>query len=270
MKHYDYEVAINQLKLGKKTPLNELQHQDEIPLWCKTPDFVDLFLPYLKIIGDSREQNHWIENAGKHFGIAFERAKKDRKAGTENLKEGDYTFQVIFGNRTFDYVGRVAYERKGSVAEFYGNLTERERIEREFERFTDKGYKKVVLMLEFGETLLDLIGMKFEFRTEGGALETHNTYRTIFSAVMSWKQPNNKDFDILQSDSRKKLFWLVLQDMYYYFRNELRIECWHKGLLQAQEVEGKMEIANAPEPCIAKQPTGGNTNVERDTQTENT
>ena len=187
---------------------------------------------------------------------------KDRKAGTENLKEGDYTFQVIFGNRTFDYTGRVAYERKGSVCEFYNNLMERNRIEREFERFAEKGYKKVVLMLEFGETLPDLINMTFSYRTEGGALETKCVNRTIYSAVMSWKQPNNKDFDILQSNSRKKLFWLVLQDMYYYFRNELRIECWREGLLKS---ESETETpTKEPQNAI-----GRNYNVERNTETEN-
>lgn len=262
MKRYDYEVAINQLNLGKKQRLNTIQHKGEIPDFAKTSDFVDLFLPYLKIIGDSREQNHWIEQACAYYGIAFERAVKDRKAGTENLKEGDYTFQVIFGNRTFDYTGRVAYERKGSVCEFYNNLMERNRIEREFERFAEKGYKKVVLMLEFGETLPDLINMTFSYRAEGGALETKCVYRTIYSAVMSWKQPNNKDFDILQSNSRKKLFWLVLQDMYYYFRNELRIECLREGLLKSESE--KENPTKEPQNAI-----GRNYNVERNTEIEN-
>ena len=121
MKRFDYEVAVNQLKLGKDKKLNNEIRYDLIPSWVQGEDFLKLFLPYLKIIGDSREQDKWIEKACDLYGIAFEWAKKDKKAKTENLKEGDYTFKVIFGEREFDFVGQVAFERKGSVAEFYGN-----------------------------------------------------------------------------------------------------------------------------------------------------
>lgn len=241
MKRFDYSVAVNQLQLGKGKRLNENLQLSLIPSWVQGSDFLELFLPYLKVIGDSREQDKWVEEACKYYGIAFEWAKKDKKAGTENLKEGDYTFQVIFENVAYDYTGKVAYERKGSIAEFYGNCTgydkskktsDRERIQREFDRFCEKHYKKVVLMLEFGEQMTDLIGLQFEFRGKGGKLETRNTYHTIYSAVMSWKQPNNKDFDIIQSSSHKKLFWLFLQDCYYYFRNDIRRECQEKGLIE--------------------------------------
>ena len=241
MKRFDYEVAVNQLQLGKETKLNNDINYDLIPNWVQGEDFLKLFLPYLKIIGDSREQDKWIESACKFYGIAFEWAKKDKKAKTENLKEGDYTFKVIFGNREFDYVGKVAYERKGSIAEFYNNCTgyqkskgtsDRERIKREFDRFAEKKYKKVVLMLEFGEKLTDLINLHFQYRGEKGKLQDKNTFHTIYSAVMSWKQPNNKDFDIIQSNSHKKLFWLFLQDCYYYFRNEIRQECIDKNMIE--------------------------------------
>lgn len=241
MKRFDYEVGINQLKLGKDKKLNTEIRYDLIPSWVQGSDFLKLFLPYLKVIGDSREQDKWIESACNYYGIAFEWAKKDKKANTENLKEGDYTFKVIFGEREFDYVGKVAYERKGSIAEFYGNCTgqkkskgtsDRDRIKREFSRFSEKNYNKVVLMLEFGEKLTDLINLKFEFRGEKGKLQVKNTYHTIYSAVMSWKQPNNKDFDVIQSNSHNKLFWLFIQDCYYYFRNEIRQECIDKGMIE--------------------------------------
>lgn len=241
MKRFDYEVAINQLKLGKEKRLNEGLLLDRIPKWVAGEDFTKLFLPYVKIIGDSREQDKWLEKACQYYGIAFEWAKKDKKANSENLKEGDYTFQVHFGNKVYDYVGVVAYERKGSIAEFYGNCTgynkekgtsDRDRIKREFDRFGEKKYRKVVLMLEFGEKITDLIGLQFEFRGKGGVLETHNTYHTLYSAVMSWKQPNSKDFDIIQSNNHIRLFWLFLQDCYYFFRNEIRAECIEKGLIE--------------------------------------
>lgn len=244
MKRFDYEVAINQLHLGKEKILNDAINYDLIPNWVKGNDFLKLFLPYLKIIGDSREQDKWIEDACRYYGIAFEWAKKDKKAKTENLKEGDYTFKVIFGEREFDYVGKVAYERKGSIAEFYGNCTgqkkttgtsDRDRIQREFDRFNEKNYDKVVLMLEFGEQLTDLIGLNFEFRGEKGRLQVKNTYYTIYSAVMSWKQPNNKNFDVIQSNSHKKLFWLFVQDCYYYFRNEIRHECIDNQMIENLE-----------------------------------
>jgi hypothetical protein len=240
MKQFSYKVAINQLGLGNEK-LNEKINIAKIPSWVQGNDFIELFLPYLKIIGDSREQDNWVEKACSYYGICFETARKDKKQNTENLKEGDYTFKVIFGNKEYDYTGVVAYERKGSVAELYGNCTgqhkgkgtsDRDRIKREFSRFKERQYKKVVLMLEFGNKLTDLIGLQFEFRGEKGKWVIKNTYNTIYSAIMSWRQPNNKDFDILQSDTRQELFWLVLQDMYYYFRNEIRNECYEKNLIE--------------------------------------
>ena len=248
MKHFSYEVAVNQLQVGKDKKLNNDLHVDLIPKWVQGEDFINLFLPYLKIIGDSREQDKWVEQACEYYGIAFEWAKKDTKAKTENLKEGDYSFQVIFGNVKYDYVGTVAYERKGSISEFYNNCTgynknrktsDRDRIEREFDRFNEKQYKKVVLMLEFGEKITDLIGLQFEYYGKDGKRQIKNTYHTIYSAVISWKQPNNKDFDVIQSSSHLKLFWLFLQDCYYYFRNEIKRECIIKNLIDIGDNNGK-------------------------------
>ena len=243
MNRFDYEVAINQLKLGKDVKLNDVKY-DLVPTWVSN-DFLQLFLPYLEVVGDSREQDDWVERACKYYGIKFTKAKKDKKAGTENLKEGDYTFNVHFGNQEFSYVGIVAYERKGSISEFYGNCTgydketkvvERDRLQREFDRFSAHKYKKVVLMLEFGENVLDLVGLEFQFRGKGGKIVHKNVNNSLFSAVMSWRQPNNKCFDVIQSNNRKKLFWLFLLDCYYFFRNEIRILCRDKGLFDRKEV----------------------------------
>lgn len=240
MKTYDYAVAINQLELGKDKPINRINY-DKIPSWVRGQHFLELFLPYLEIIGDSREQNRWIEKACNYYGIAFCWAKKDPKANTENLKEGDYTFRVVFSNRQFDYTGIVAYERKGSVSELYNNCTgydkenkrsDRDRIKREFDRFGAKKYKKVVLLLEIGDKMTDLIDLKFEYRINGGKLVTKNTEYTIYSSIMSWRQPNNKNFDLIQSKDRATLFWVFLQDCYYYFRNELREICLEKNMIE--------------------------------------
>ena len=53
MKRFDYEVAVNQLSLGKGTKLNNGINYDLIPSWVQSKDFLNLFLPYLKIVGDS-------------------------------------------------------------------------------------------------------------------------------------------------------------------------------------------------------------------------
>lgn len=243
MKKFDYATAINQLGLDKRTPINVI-NMSKVPKWVSGKDFFELFLPYLKIIGDSREQDLWIMNACEFYGISFELAKKDKKIGGENLKEGDYTFKVCFGEKEFDFTGIVAYERKGSLSELYNNCTgynketkknDRERIEREFVRFVDKKYNKVVLLLQFGEKLTDLIDMEFSYRGERGLIETKNVGYTIYSTLMSWKQPNNKNFQIIQSSSHLRLFWLFVQDIYYYFRNHIRLECLEKGLIKEAE-----------------------------------
>ena len=72
MKRFDFETACNQLQLDKKTKLNENIKYDIIPKWVRGADFLNIFLPHLKIIGDSREQDKWVEKACAYYGIAFE------------------------------------------------------------------------------------------------------------------------------------------------------------------------------------------------------
>lgn len=189
-----------------------------------TEDFIELFLNHLTIVGDSREQNDWIERACNFYGINFEKAVKDKQTGTENLKEGDYTFYLTYGDTKFDYRGEVAYERKGSLSEIYNNLKskDRERIEREFQRFIDKQYKKVVLVLEYGESMNDLINAEFNFINHDGKWDSRNVGKLVFTSLMAWKQPNSFNFEIYQNENHLKTFWYIILDMYYYFRNALK------------------------------------------------
>ena len=104
----------------------------------------------------------------------------------------------------------------------WNNLTtDRERICREFNRFRDKKYDKVVLLLEFGEKLTDLIDMRFSFRAHDGRIVEKNTKNVLYSALQSWRQPNSKNFTIIQSNTHKSLFWQWIEDIYYYFRNDV-------------------------------------------------
>jgi len=100
------------------------------------------------------------------------------------------------------------------------------------ERFGVKRYLKTGLMIEYGESLLDLIGAVFEYKGHDGKKVSKDVKWTIFSTLVSWKQPNNKNFEVIQSNSHNKLFWLILMDMYYFYRNELKNECEEKGLLK--------------------------------------
>ena len=188
-----------------------------------TEDFAETFLPHLIVVGDSREQKDWIEKACEFYGIRFEKAVKDKKAGTENLKEGDYTFKMQFGDKIEDYTGIVAYERKGSISELYNNFKngDRERIQREFMRFSEKGYKKVVLVVEYGENIVDLINGKFEFIGHDGYYQQKDVGKLVFATIMAWKQNNGKNFEIYQNTDHPKMFWWILTDMYYWWRNEL-------------------------------------------------
>lgn len=225
MRKFTYSTAINKLGLERK-PINGSIVYDKIPEWARNKDFESLFLPYLTVIGDSREQDRWIERFLTAYGISYQEAR----AGTDvdNLKEGDYTFKLNFGSAEIDFTGIVSYERKGSVAEFYNNcISGREVIKREFNRFNDKRYEKTVLMLEFGEKLIDLIGMSYSFyKNIGGHTikQEYNAKKTMYSTIMSWKQPNNNGFEILQHNDRNTLMWMMLQDMFYYFRNYVRQE----------------------------------------------
>lgn len=235
MKKFDYSTALNQLRIEKKPILNKNYDPEntKIPSWVQGQDMLRWFLPYVRIIGDSREKSRWIENMCKYIGISYATAKKNVKTGEENLKEGDYTFEVVFGNRTFSYVGIVSYERKATIAELYNNCqAKRDTINREFKRFEKKKYAKVVLMLQFGEKLTDLIDAKFSYYDRFAQQQIKECHYLLYSTIMSWKQPNNYDFDVIQSPNKETLFWLMLQDMYYYFRNEIRLECLANNLIE--------------------------------------
>ena len=205
-----------------------------------TEDFVECFLNHLVIIGDSREQDDWIARGCGYYNIGYLHAVKDKKAGSENLKEGDYTFQVVYGDTVFDYRGVVAYERKGSLSEIYNNLKsgDRDRVEREFERFVDKQYKKVVLVLEYGKNESDTLNGKFDFIDHYGMYNTRDVGKLVFTSLMAWKQPNAFNFEIHQEENHTKLFWWIIMDMYYYFRNELKNKVRD---LEAKEKEVKNE-----------------------------
>lgn len=236
MKVFNYRTAINQLGLDKKTLLNYDLKVSNIPSWVKGKDFFTLFLPYLKIYGDSREQDNWIEQECKKLGIKFEKLKKDKKNNIENLKEGDYTFSVVFGNKEYNYINKVTYERKGSISEFYNNcIRGRERVKNEFNRCNDKNYNKIVLCLEFGNKIIDLIDLNYFYYDDLGFKNKKNTGMTMYSTIMSWMQPNNNNFSLLQAYQRTNLLSLILQDMFYYFRNEIRNECIEKNLIEKMD-----------------------------------
>lgn len=243
MKTFAYATAINQLGLDKTKPINIIDG-NKVPQWAQGKDFLELFLPYVEIYIDSREQDKYIQNACSYYGISNIIAKKDKKTGGENLKEGDVSFAVVFGERVFDFRGVCVWERKGSANEWYGNIMgDRDRLNREMQRQVDKGYKKFVLMLEIGDCLYDLINYKFYYYDHNGKRVEKSLGMHAFATVSSWKQSNHFDIEVLQVDTQKgtkderfkariKLFFLMLYDMFYYFRNELRNECLEKELIE--------------------------------------
>ena len=62
MKYFNYETAINQLGLDKKQIVNKNLNLDKMPEFANLTNFKKLFLPYVKIICDSREQDRWLED----------------------------------------------------------------------------------------------------------------------------------------------------------------------------------------------------------------
>lgn len=228
MSVYKYRTAINKLALNKDAVVNEnLRNLPDV----LTKDFRELFLPYVTICVDSREQDMTLVNRLKKHGIAVKLCSK--KDGGENLKEGDYTFEITFGDKTYSYIGVVAYERKGSLSELYTNCTkDRSRIEKEFNRFSTKIYDKTVLLVTFNDKITDFINGSFEYYNRSGVLMKKNVGMTVFSTLMSWLQPNNNNFSILQSSNTSTIMWLMLLDMFYYFRQELRLESIAKEIFK--------------------------------------
>ena len=233
----DLKTALH--KLGyTKSQLSSDRVIEHIPSIYASEDFVELFLKHLTIIGDSREQKDWIEKACRYYGVYFDKAVKDKKGGTENLKEGDYSFKLVFGDRELSYVGVVAYERKGAISEIYNNLKsgDRERVDREFNRFIDKQYRKVVMVLEYGENLTDLLNAEFSYIDHNGMYNTKSVNKLVYSSLMAWKQENAKNFEIYQNENHEKMYWWILTDMFYWWRNEI--------LNQAKEIENEKKENN--------------------------
>lgn len=85
-------------------------------------------IPKFEVIRDTREQRGWT------FPV------KGRCLGTvvETMKEGDYTLK--------GWEDRLCIERKGGVAEFAGNITQK-RFEKELERM--EKYEFPFMLLEF-------------------------------------------------------------------------------------------------------------------------
>lgn len=213
------ENALRSLKNDTSAQINSVA-RDKIPNWARSEDIERAFLPFLTIYGDSREQNCWIAKACSIYGINYIKAIKTDT--TENLKEGDYTFSVQFGPQVYNYTGIVVYERKGSLAELYNNYTAgRDRIEREFNRIKGKKYKKVVLLIDFANNYFDLINASFSYY-ESGKLVERNTQSVILNGLLSWQQPNVYNFSVLMNSKRYILFWLMVLDMYYYFRADIK------------------------------------------------
>ncbi|MEG2541577.1 MAG: hypothetical protein RSB59_07415, partial [Clostridia bacterium] len=170
----------------------------------------------------------------EYYGIQSMKAIKDKSTQNENLKEGDIIMMLQFGDSIFDFTNIVAYERKGAPSELYTNCTfDRLRVETEFERQLSKGYKKFVLLLEVGNCMFDLIDYKFSYYNEFAEKITKSFEYTVFGTISSWKNPNKYNFDVIQVDTqfaekrlkfeaRQKLFWLMILDMFYYFRQYIR------------------------------------------------
>ena len=76
MVKFEFETALNQLEVIRE-PKNTIK-QTKIPAWVIGGAFRNVFLPHLTIIGDSREQDKWIEKACEFYGIGFEWATKTK------------------------------------------------------------------------------------------------------------------------------------------------------------------------------------------------
>ena len=92
------------------------------------------FTPYknpevaIAVILEDGATDSYAAKAGKEILQAYYNTNIEE---TENLKEGDITFIVQFGDKVYDYTNIVAYERKGSASEFCNNvMNDRERLER--------------------------------------------------------------------------------------------------------------------------------------------
>ena len=122
-------------------------------------------------------------------------------------------------------------------------MTDRDRLNREMQRQVEKGYKKFVLMLEIGDCLYDLIDYQFYYYNKFGERVNKTLGLNAFSTISSWCQNNHFGIELLQVDTQKgtkdekfkarmKLFFLMLYDMFYYFRQEIRLECIDKNLIE--------------------------------------
>lgn len=209
----------------------------------------EFFIQNVKVILSPQEKqgkNTHITDYLEKFNISYEKLYKPK-----HLKQGDYSF-IILGK---DYRDEFLIERKYGLNELLpciiasnkstkakAELTEEElrnNLEYEFERMKQIGVKEKWLFIENCPPLEEM-----KEWTSGYETQKKTNGEICYTTLISWSCANRYDFKIKCLKEKEQFVIAMLNQMYYYFRNDMKLTYGKNWLTQAKRIakESKNEI----------------------------
>jgi hypothetical protein len=172
------------------------------------------FLDNVTMLYDTREkQNFDLLKEFAHMGV---------KIRQETFKSADYSFYIDGADYRSEWLG----ERKGSLAELYGNVMAsnkadnnlRNNLEEECERIKSAGVTEFILFLEGCRNLSEIKHYIMPKATKQGK----NAGKHLYSTLLSWSCNNRYGFKIVCALSQSELAVEMVNMAYYFWRNKMK------------------------------------------------
>ena len=175
----------------------------------------EYFLKHAVMLVDTREkENFELLSVFRHFGLEYD---------VDTFKTGDYSFRID----GYDYKDKWLAERKGSLAELYGNVmaankdkqsTLRNNLEEELKRKTDGGVAEFILFVQGARNLAEIKGFTEPKADKQGKRAGQHIYATI----MSWAAANRYNFKVCCQKSQAEIAAEMINYAYYFWRNDMK------------------------------------------------
>ena len=175
----------------------------------------EYFLKHAVMLVDTREkENFELLSVFRHFGLEYD---------VDTFKTGDYSFRID----GYDYKDKWLAERKGSLAELYGNVmaankdkqsTLRNNLEEELKRKTDGGVAEFILFVQGARNLAEIKG----FTEPKADRQGKRAGQHIYATIMSWAAANRYNFKVCCQKSQAEIAAEMINYAYYFWRNDMK------------------------------------------------
>lgn len=190
----------------------------------------EYFIKNAVMLYDTREKKNFdVLKTFEHFGIKHEQ---------DTFQTADYSFKID-GK---DYRGEWLAERKGSLAEIYGNVMGkdngtadglRNNLEEEVKRANESGVTEFLVFLQGVNNLADVKAYTNSKATKQG----DRAGQHIYSTLVSWQCNNRYGFKIVCAKTQEAVAVEMLNYAYYYWRNAMKKAYGDKFLKVLQTID---------------------------------